>query len=126
MRGWRQRVIAAPWFDGEKFSLVDAVFGPVFRYFDMFDEIGDFGILAGKPKVARWRKSLAERAVGANGGERRLSGVAARLHRPAAIVAVGIAGGQARCGLESELGGHFRQRRHGIHVARGARLARRG
>jgi glutathione S-transferase len=55
------RVQAAPWFDGESFSLVDAVFGPVFRYFDVFDEIADFGILAGKPKLARWRKSLASR-----------------------------------------------------------------
>jgi glutathione S-transferase len=55
------RVAAAPWFDGENFSLVDAVFGPVFRYFDVFDEIADFGILAGKPKLARWRKSLAAR-----------------------------------------------------------------
>jgi glutathione S-transferase len=33
----------------------------VFRYFDVFDEIGDFGILAGKPKLARWRKALAAR-----------------------------------------------------------------
>jgi glutathione S-transferase len=56
------RVVAAPWFDGEAFLLVDAVFAPVFRYFDVFDEIGDFGILSGKPKLARWRKSLAERA----------------------------------------------------------------
>jgi len=55
------RVAASPWFDGENFSLVDAVFGPVFRYFDVFDEIADFGILAGKPKLARWRKSLAAR-----------------------------------------------------------------
>ena len=55
------RVAAAPWFDGEKFSLVDAVFGPVFRYFDVFDEIGDFGILANKPKLAKWRKNLAAR-----------------------------------------------------------------
>jgi glutathione S-transferase len=55
------RVVASPWFDGEKFSLVDAVFGPVFRYFDVFDEIGDFGILAAKPKLARWRASLAAR-----------------------------------------------------------------
>jgi glutathione S-transferase len=55
------RIVAAPWFDGEKFSLVDAVFGPVFRYFDVFDEIGDFGILAGKPKLAQWRKNLAAR-----------------------------------------------------------------
>ena len=55
------RVAASPWFDGESFSLVDAVFGPVFRYFDVFDDIADFGILAGKPKLARWRKALAAR-----------------------------------------------------------------
>jgi glutathione S-transferase len=56
-----ERVAAAPWFDGESFSLVDAVFAPVFRYFDVFDEIADFGILSDKPKLARWRKSLAAR-----------------------------------------------------------------
>jgi glutathione S-transferase len=55
------RVAAAPWFAGENFSLVDAVYGPVFRYFDVFDQIADFGILSGKPKLARWRKSLAAR-----------------------------------------------------------------
>jgi glutathione S-transferase len=54
--------IADPWFDGERFSLVDAVFGPVFRYFDAFDRIGDFGILADKPKVAAWRSALAGRS----------------------------------------------------------------
>jgi glutathione S-transferase len=54
--------LVGPWFDGETFSLVDAVFGPVFRYFDLFDEIGDFGILGAKPKVARWRQNLAARA----------------------------------------------------------------
>ncbi len=56
------RLAAAPWFDAESFSLVDAVFGPVFRYFDVFDTIGDFGILTGKPKLARWRSALAARA----------------------------------------------------------------
>ena len=65
------RTMAAPWFDAENFSLVDAVFGPVFRYFDVFDDIADFEMLAGKPKLARWRKSLIERpsvrtAVGAD------------------------------------------------------------
>ena len=55
------RVAASPWFDGGEFSLVDAVFGPVFRYFDVFDSIADFGILAGKPKLARWRQRLAAR-----------------------------------------------------------------
>ena len=50
------------YFDGPKFSLVDAVFGPVFRYFDTFDAIGNFGILTNKPRVAAWRKSLSSRA----------------------------------------------------------------
>jgi len=55
------RVVGAPWFDGSSFSLVDAAFGPVFRYFDVFDSIADFGILSELPKLARWRKALAER-----------------------------------------------------------------
>ena len=55
------RIAAEPWFDGAEFSLVDAVFGPVFRYFDVFDQIADFGILADKPKIARWRRNLAAR-----------------------------------------------------------------
>jgi len=50
-----------PFFAGERFSLVDAAFGPVFRYFDVLDEIADLGILAGKPKVAAWRRTLAAR-----------------------------------------------------------------
>ena len=53
--------LKAPWFDGARFSLVDAVFGPVFRYFDAFDRIGDFGILKVLPKTAAWRAALAAR-----------------------------------------------------------------
>jgi glutathione S-transferase len=48
-----QRLTDGPYFDGDRFSLVDASFGPVFRYFDVFDRIGDFGILDGKPGAAR-------------------------------------------------------------------------
>jgi glutathione S-transferase len=55
--------LKGPWFDGERFSLVDAVFGPVFRYFDAFDRTGDFGILSGLPKVAAWRRALASRGT---------------------------------------------------------------
>jgi glutathione S-transferase len=56
-----QRLAQGPFFDGEKFSLVDAVFGPIFRYFDVFDRIGEFGILSSKPKTGRWRETLAAR-----------------------------------------------------------------
>jgi len=50
-----------PWFDGEAFGLVDAVFGPVFRYLDVFDDIGDFGLMDALPRVARWRAALEQR-----------------------------------------------------------------
>jgi len=49
------------YFAGESFSIVDAVFGPVFRYFDAFDAINDFGFWDGLPKVQRWRRALAAR-----------------------------------------------------------------
>ena len=50
-----------PYFAGKSFSIVDAVFGPVFRYFDVFDTIHDFGFWDGLPKVQRWRRALAAR-----------------------------------------------------------------
>jgi glutathione S-transferase len=50
-----------PWFAGAKFSLVDTVYGPILRYFDVIDHIGDFGILTSKPKLAAWRDALAQR-----------------------------------------------------------------
>jgi glutathione S-transferase len=48
-------------FAGETFSIVDAVFGPVFRYFDVFDAIGAFDFWDGLPKLQRWRQALATR-----------------------------------------------------------------
>ena len=56
-----QRPGDGPYFDGARFSLVDAVFAPVFRYFDAFDRIGDFGILTDKPRIGAWRQALAQR-----------------------------------------------------------------
>ncbi len=50
-----------PYFAGAKFSLVDAAFGPVFRYFDVFDTIADFGVFAATSKVPMWRQALAAR-----------------------------------------------------------------
>lgn len=50
-----------PYFAGERFSLVDAAFGPVFRYFDVFDTIIDHDIFGDTPKVRDWRRALAAR-----------------------------------------------------------------
>jgi len=52
---------AGSYFAGERFCLVDAVFGPVFRYFDVFDRHFDLGTFADVPRVVRWRSALAER-----------------------------------------------------------------
>jgi glutathione S-transferase len=52
---------AEPYFSGAAFCVVDAVFGPVFRYLDVFDEIDHFGFLNELPKVQAWRGALANR-----------------------------------------------------------------
>jgi glutathione S-transferase len=57
---------AGPYFGGKKFSIVDAAFAPVFRYFDVFDRILDLGVFDGLPKVQAWRKALAARPSVAN------------------------------------------------------------
>ena len=51
-----------PYFAGENFTMVDAVFGPVFRYFDVFEQFEDFGFFARTPRVRAWRTALAARA----------------------------------------------------------------
>ncbi|MBR1122565.1 glutathione S-transferase family protein [Bradyrhizobium lablabi] len=48
-------------FAGEGFCLVDAVFAPIFRYFDVFDEVTDLAIFAETPKVRAWRAQLVKR-----------------------------------------------------------------
>ena len=50
-----------PFFAGEAFSLVDAVFAPVFRYFEVFDAISDSHLFDALPKVNAWRHALAVR-----------------------------------------------------------------
>lgn len=51
-----------PYFAGRDFCIVDAVFGPVFRYFDVLDAVGDFGFFTGLAKVQAWRAALARRS----------------------------------------------------------------
>ena len=50
-----------PYFAGERFTMVDVVFGPVFRYFDVFEQFEDFGFFARTPRVRAWRTALAAR-----------------------------------------------------------------
>ena len=50
-----------PWFNGKAFSLVDAAFGPVFRYFEVIDVYGHFGFFDGLTRVNAWRDALRNR-----------------------------------------------------------------
>lgn len=64
-----------PWFAGSSFSLVDAVFAPVFRYFDAFERLGLDDFVQRMPRITRWRAALAGRpsvqqAVAADFGDR--------------------------------------------------------
>jgi len=47
-----------PWFAGQRFGLVDAVFGPVFRYFEVIPPESLFDAL---PRLNAWRRALAGR-----------------------------------------------------------------
>ena len=49
---------AGPWFAGSAFSVVDAAFAPVFRYFEVIDPAG---LLDRLPRLAAWRGALAAR-----------------------------------------------------------------
>lgn len=50
-----------PYFSGADFSLVDAAFGPVFRYLDLFDAHGVHCVPAALHKLTAWRAALARR-----------------------------------------------------------------
>ena len=52
---------AGPWFNGKRFSLVDAAFAPAFRYFEVIDRGGKLGLFDELPAVNRWRAALADR-----------------------------------------------------------------
>lgn len=52
---------AQPYFAGERFSLIDAVYAPIFRYFVAFDRHQNFGFSDQTPKVLAWREALLER-----------------------------------------------------------------
>lgn len=52
---------SGPFFAGERFSMVDAVFAPVFRYFEAFAQMGESHFLDALPKVTRWGIALLAR-----------------------------------------------------------------
>lgn len=50
-----------PYFAGPGFSMVDAVFAPVFRYLDAFEQSGQESFADGLPRLRAWRAALSAR-----------------------------------------------------------------
>lgn len=50
-----------PYFSGPAFGMVDAVFAPVFRYFDLLNPVVSQPIFDNLPRVSAWRALLASR-----------------------------------------------------------------
>lgn len=59
---WLERHLGTgPYFTGDAFSMVDAAFAPVFRYFETFERHCDLYLFADLPKTSAWRTALAAR-----------------------------------------------------------------
>ncbi|MFO6425043.1 glutathione S-transferase family protein [Motilimonas sp. KMU-193] len=56
-----EEVSGTPFFTGERFHLIDAVYGPIFRYFDVFDSCINLNTFDNLPKCQVWRKALRQR-----------------------------------------------------------------
>lgn len=53
--------VVLPYFSGDRFSMTDAAFGPVFRYFDVLECYLEHDIFSDLPKMKEWRVALAQR-----------------------------------------------------------------
>ena len=75
--------LSGPWFSGDRFGLVDAAFGPVFRYLDVFDWRLGRPLIERPAKVRAWSEALAKRpsvraAVGQDYAERLIDFIIAK------------------------------------------------
>jgi len=59
-------VVGKPYFAGKQFSLVDAVYAPIFRYFDVFEDAIKVDFFASTPILKRWRQALYDRPSAQN------------------------------------------------------------
>ena len=55
-------IATGPYFAGEAFGMVDAVYAPLFRYFELIDPSAAQQVFDGLPRVSAWREALAARA----------------------------------------------------------------
>ena len=56
-----EEISGGPYFNGEDFSMIDAVFAPVFRYHDRIAKYKDFGFFEDAPLIKAWGERLLKR-----------------------------------------------------------------
>jgi glutathione S-transferase len=56
-----EAIVAEPFFAGEQFSVVDAVFAPAFRQIATVQSVADVGVLEGFPRLQAWSAALLSR-----------------------------------------------------------------
>ena len=56
-----EQAVIGPNFSGMEFMMVDAAYAPVFRYFDVFENLIQIELFDGLKKTNIWRKQLAAR-----------------------------------------------------------------
>ena len=56
-----EEISEGTYFNGEEFSMVDAVYAPVFRYHNRIAQYKDFGFFDDAPKIKAWGHKLLER-----------------------------------------------------------------
>ncbi|NOU49803.1 glutathione S-transferase family protein [Pseudoalteromonas sp. JBTF-M23] len=56
-----ETLIVGPYFAGECFGMVDAVYAPIFRYFDVFETLTESHLFDRLPNINQWRAQLLAR-----------------------------------------------------------------
>ena len=56
-----KKIRLGPFFNGEKFSLVDCAYAPLFKHIDTFNKLHPLDLLKDYPKIGAWSKTLLSR-----------------------------------------------------------------
>lgn len=56
-----ESMVGLPFFSGDKFQMIDAVFATIFRYFEVFASRIRLTLFDNLPNIDSWRKNLANR-----------------------------------------------------------------
>ena len=59
---FERELSGGPFFSGEKGHLIDAAFGPIFRYFDVFDTFANLDTFDDLPKCQLWRNARKQQS----------------------------------------------------------------